>query len=128
MTKKIVSDLDDGMTCLIVGMWTPAVMITLRAVEGMLRKFYKKVKGSEIELIDETFLNWGTMLKNLDASTHPLDKDLLNNLRYLKIKRNEAQHPEKRFTKDDAENSFIKAREAIKSMISSGRMRRRIDQ
>ena len=117
MTSNIENDLKDGMTSLIVGMWTPAVMITLRAVEGTLRKFYVKVTGKNFELVDKTFLNWGLILKELESFRPSINSELLDNLKYLKNKRNEAQHPQNRFTKDAAEGIFFKAMEAIRAMI-----------
>lgn len=117
MTSVIENDLKDGMTSLIVGMWTPTVMITLRAVEGILRKFYVKLTRKSFALVDGTFLNWGHILQELESFRPSIDSELLDNLKYLKNKRNEAQHPENRFTKDVAESSFFKALEVMKGML-----------
>ena len=119
MSNVVKNDLKDGMKNLIVGMWTPSVMIVLRAVEGILRKFYVKLTGKNFATDNGNFLNWGPIVQDLEKFKPPIDSELLNDLEYLKNRRNEAQHPEKRFTKDEAESSFFKAKDAIRSMIKS---------
>lgn len=94
---------------------TPAVMIILRGVEGALRVFYEKKTGKKAILPDGKFKNWGTMLAELDSSLN--DTELKDNLRYLNERRNEAEHPDKRFTSEVAERTLIKAVDAVKEMI-----------
>ena len=81
----------------------------------MLRKFYKKKTGRKASPPDGTFKNWGTILAELDSSLN--DTELKDNLRYLNERRNEAEHPDKRFTSEVAERTLIKAVDAVKEMI-----------
>lgn len=111
----VVEDLNDGIKCLLMGLWTPSVMICLRAVEGVLRDFFKSQTGNEPVLMNGYFLNWSKMLTELKdkwAST-----ELMVNLEFLKDIRNEAEHPGKRFDQRVAEKALDKAIEAIEIML-----------
>lgn len=115
MDSNIQGDFQDGINCLLIDLATPSVMIILRGVEGVLRKFYKKKTGRKASPPDGTFKNWGTILAELDSSLN--DTELKDNLRYLNERRNEAEHPDKRFTSEVAERTLIKAVDAVKEMI-----------
>lgn len=115
-SKVEKEDMEDSMDSLLLGNWTLSVMIGLRAVEGVLRKFYKKTTGKGPILTNGSFLNWGSMIKELKDQQYSADEELMVNLDYLNRRRNEAQHPDKRFSKEIAESTFHKAVEAMRIM------------
>ena len=112
---SVKRDLQDGMMALLIGMWTPSVMINLRAVEGVLREYYEKITGENPVVPNGYFLNWGNIIQEL--STQSVTEELMVNLNYLKERRNEAQHPGKRFNQTVAESTLLKAIETINAML-----------
>ncbi|MGB3479870.1 MAG: hypothetical protein WBB67_12005 [bacterium] len=101
-------DLHDAAKSLLCGLATPSVMISLRAVEGVLRQYYlyktKKDAGRK---------NWKAILDELlieNGEGNPkysVNKTLLGLLDYIREnERNVAEHPDKRFKQDEAEGIF----------------------
>ena len=104
------SDLEDAMKCLRCGIATPAAMISLRAAEDVVRKYYETKFGEKSGKIG---------LKDvLDKLTERIDVDktLMGYLHYIRSKRNEAEHPEKIFRQEEAEETFITVTNAIKEI------------
>ncbi|MEM1557824.1 MAG: hypothetical protein QXL27_09055 [Candidatus Bathyarchaeia archaeon] len=112
---EVKLDLEDAIKVIRIGVWTPAVMMTLRAVEASLRKYYEKIMGKPP--IDEKgkFLTWYQMLNDL-RSTGKVKTTLIGYLDFLRDRRNEADHPGKRFEQEIAERTLIHAVEALKIM------------
>jgi len=106
-------DLGDGVISMIVGLWTPAVMITLRSVEGSLRTYYENLLGKPPQDDEERFLSWGKMLDDMSGKIKPSLKGYLD---FLRDRRNEADHPGKRFSQEMAERTLTHAIEALKVM------------
>lgn len=106
------NDLKDAMKCLRCGIATPAAMISLRAAEDVVRKYYElkfQEKPARIGLKD-------VLDKLMERSD--VDKTLMNYLHYIRTKRNEAEHPEKIFPQEEAEEMFITVTNAIKEIYS----------
>jgi hypothetical protein len=104
------SDLEDAMKCLKCGIATPGAMISLRAAEDVVRKFYEVKfgeKSGKAGLKD--------VLDKLTERTD-VDKTLMGYLQYIRSKRNEAEHPEKIFSQEEAEETFITVTNAIKEV------------
>jgi ribosomal protein S17E len=85
-------------------------MISLRAAESIVRKYYKKITGN-----DPINKNWGDILKELEESKK-VKSSILGYLKYLKEKRNEAQHPDKRFTQEESEQLLIKIKDLLEEL------------
>jgi ribosomal protein S17E len=98
ITKK---DLNDALTCILHLLPTPAVMISLKAAENLVRRYYAKITGSIA-----MGKSWGEILNELEQSKK-VKPSILGYLRYLKEKRNEAEHPDKRFTQEESERIFL---------------------
>jgi ribosomal protein S17E len=98
ITKK---DLNDALTCILHLLPTPAAMISLRAAENLVRRYYAKITGSIA-----MGKSWGEILNELEQSKK-VKPSILGYLRYLKEKRNEAEHPDKRFTQEESERIFL---------------------
>lgn len=109
-------DLRDGMTNMLLGLWTPSVMLNLRAIEGVLRKFYKKKTGKNAVPRIGKFMNWGKILKDLRGKK--IKRELMVDLGYLNSKRNEAQHPDRRFSQPEAETIFNRTLYVITGMLA----------
>ncbi|MCL4379516.1 MAG: hypothetical protein M1160_02075 [Candidatus Marsarchaeota archaeon] len=114
--QNIQLDLKDSMTNILLGLWTPCVMINLRAVEGILRRFYKKKTGKNAVPRTGKFLNWGKILKELRGKK--IKRELMIDLSFLNGRRNDAQHPDRRFTQDEAENIFNRSLYALRGMLA----------
>jgi hypothetical protein len=91
------SDLIDGIGTILDLKPTPAAMLLLRVAESVVRKYHAKITG---KIIDKS--SWNDLLKELEASSI-VKKPLLGYLHYLREKRNEASHPDKRFAQEEAE-------------------------
>lgn len=97
LSKK---DLDAACKCLLTQSWTPAVMISLRASEGAIRKFYESVTGNESQE-----MAWKKILDILHKEN--INEILLGYLDYIREIRNEAEHPDRVFKPDEAERVFL---------------------
>lgn len=110
LSSTTKSDLEDAMKCLRCGIATPAAMISLRAAEDVVRKYYelkfseKSGRTSLKEILDK-------LMERSDV-----DKTLMGYLHYIRTKRNEAEHPEKIFRQEEAEEMFITVTNAIKEI------------
>jgi len=107
LTKQ---DLNDALDCILHLLPTPAAMISLRVAESIVRRYYKKITGN-----DPINKNWGEILKELEESKK-VKSSILGYLKYLKEKRNEAQHPDKRFTQEESEELLIKIKGLIEEL------------
>jgi len=96
-------DLDDGCRCISLQAWTPASMITMRAVESVLRTYYQNITKK-----DSKGKVWGTILDEL-KSANLTDKIIIGYLDYLREIRNKLQHPDARFGQFEAEAIFHQA-------------------
>jgi hypothetical protein len=104
------ADLNDGITCILHLLPTPAAMILLRVAENIVRKYYAKTTGNTSDKV-----LWGEMLKELEQGQQ-IKKPLLGYLQYLKDKRNEAEHPDKRFNQEEAERLLIQVKEFLEEV------------
>lgn len=114
--KKIVGknangDVKDIFRCLGNGIPTPAVMITNRVAEHMVRKLYKKVIGKEAP--DNA--TWGTLEHDLELKLGKNDP-IIGLLRHRRGKRNTSQHPGGRYTQREAEQNFLYVQELIEEI------------
>lgn len=117
-TKEILDKLDpiskedliDGITCLLNSLPTPAAMIILRTTESVVRKYYAKVTGNSTNKIA-----FGAVINELEAK----NDRLTGYLSYLKQKRDEAEHPDKRFKQEEAERMLIQLKELIEEVKGS---------
>jgi len=94
------SDLNDACNCLLTKSWTPAVMISLRASEDSIRKFY--VFKTEN---DPQRKGWKNILDEL-SKIQDINKTLLGYLDYIRQIRNTAEHPDEIFDQMEAERVF----------------------
>jgi len=107
LTKQ---DINDALDCILHLLPTPAAMISLRVAENIVRKYYKKITGN-----DPTNKNWGEILKELEESKK-VKSSILGYLKYLKEKRNEVQHPDKRFTQEESEGLLLKIKDLLEEL------------
>lgn len=99
------SDFSDAAKCLLVGIPTPAVMVSLRGAEATVKKYYefKIGKPSKKKM-------WGPMVKELESRAKELKirDTFLGYLDYIRDeKRNFAEHPNKIFGQREAELIFM---------------------
>jgi hypothetical protein len=101
LSREIKEDLSSAVICLLVGEWTPAVMIALRAAEEAARKYYEFKTKTPLE----KFKSWKWLVEELKR--HNVTQSLLGHLDFVREKRNDAEHPGKRFLRDEAETTFM---------------------
>ena len=115
--KKLPSiakrDFSDAAKCLLVKASTPATMVVLRGFEAVMREYYcfrtKK---------DCSKKNLGIILKELRGLPDAKEK-LLGYIDFLRSeRRNLAQHPDKRFSQEEAESIFSEIVNAVKIICS----------
>lgn len=94
------SDLNDACNCLLTKSWTPAVMISLRAAEDSIRRFYKfKVRKNTKRM------GWKGILDELEKMNN-LNKSIIGYIHYIREIRNQAEHPDQIFDQMEAERVF----------------------
>ena len=101
LDRESMDDLNDGVNCILHLLPTPGAMVLLRVAENIVRRYYAKISGETPDTA-----GWGKILKDLEQMQQA-KKSLLGYLQYLKEKRNEAQHPGKRFSQEEAERILI---------------------
>lgn len=118
LTKKLdkssKEDLKEGIKAMNLGLTTAAYMLFFRVAENQVKTYYTKITGTKP--IGEKS-NWGNMLHVLlNKYRSTINKNLTNLLYYLKDKRNEAQHPGKRFKQNDCEKILHYLSDLIKEI------------
>jgi len=104
-------DLVDGASCILHLLPTPAAMILLRVAENMARKYSDQILGKAAKR-----RSWGRILEELEKR-ESVKKSTLGYLHYLKDKRNEAEHPDKRFSQEEAERIFIQVKALLDELL-----------
>jgi len=103
----------EGLWNLIYGSPTAAGLLFMRLCERATKELYKKVAGT-----DPTGMTWGQVLDNLERHyTEGNNAEILSLLRYLKEWRNKLAHPEKLLTQEEAEDLYVMAMRALKTVI-----------
>ena len=94
---KDFEDILDGAWCIVYGYPTPAAMILFRAAERETRKYYERVTGKPFSKG-----NWSDLIEDMKKNkTAP--NDIISYLDFIRLKRNEAEHPDKRYNQEEAE-------------------------
>lgn len=104
------SDLESAMKCVSHGIATPAAMVSLRASEEAVRRYYQ-FKTER----DPGKMSWKDILDEL-VQREDVSKTLVGHLNYIREKRNEAEHPKKIFDQFEAENTFQTVISAIREI------------
>lgn len=94
-------DLKDALNCIFNLLPTPAAMIAFRATEHIVRQYYTKITKKSAR-----GKSWKTILDELERNQQT-NMSLINYLDYLRDKRNEAEHPDKRFTQEESERVLL---------------------
>lgn len=110
---KNSNDIRDAVWCLVYSLPTPAAMLLFRTAEGELRKYVKKVAGKPCD-------KWNDNLKKLEESGKA-NRSIKKDFDWLKDKRNEVEHPDKRYTQDEAEEILHRLSGLLKSIYNEGK-------
>ncbi len=100
LPKIIKDDLEESTKCLITESWTASGLMSMRALESGVKKYYTKITG--ISADGKTF---GAMLGELRNNSNA-DSKLIGYLDFLKDIRNDLAHPNNRIKQSDAEQVF----------------------
>lgn len=110
MSEIEKNDFKEAAKCLLTQSWTAAAMISLRGLEGILRKYYEFKTEKEhrnrgmYDLIEE--------LQKIEG----IKQTLMSYLNYLRGIRNTAEHPDRVFNQIDAETVFIQVARAAQEI------------
>lgn len=96
-------DLNAAALCLLVGAWTPAVMISFRATEEALRRYYASKTGEAA--VD---MSWKQIVDVL-LKRDDVRKTFAQYLDYIREARNAAEHPDRIFDAREAQEVFIQS-------------------
>ena len=111
LDKSARLDLEEGLTLLQLGHTTASYMILMRVAESFVIKYHQKITN-KIPPTNERA--WGTLLENLKPiQVSKDDFNFKNILWFLKDRRNEAQHPGKRFTEKDCNKLLVFLTECV---------------
>ena len=111
LDKSARLDLEEGLTLLQLGHTTASYMILMRVAESFVIKYHQKITN-KIPPTNERA--WGNLLENLKPiQVSKDDFNFKNILWFLKDRRNEAQHPGKRFTEKDCNKLLVFLTECV---------------
>ncbi len=113
LSDIIRNDLNEAVRALAYDIPTASAMISLRAVEGAIRELYKALKGQECRLAWKDALSEvENELKNRCLES----KSLEGYLDHFRNVRNEAEHPDRVFTRKEAEHILVHSAYAIEEI------------
>lgn len=111
--KESEDGIQDGISCLIYSLPTPAAMIFFRVAEKELRNYVSKIG-------DEPCYQWYKNLEKLQNNI-TANKSIVKDFDWLKDKRNEAEHPDKRYTQEEAEEILHRLSGLLMSIYKKGK-------
>ena len=100
-------DLSDVLLCVLHLLPTPAAMIGFRVAESIIRRYYERVTSQSAS--GKTLAQ---ILQQMEQG-QLMTKSALGYARFLKDKRNEAQHPDKRFTQEESERIILRIKDLL---------------
>jgi hypothetical protein len=108
----VVGDLQEACGALLVGIPTCSEFISLRSVEGILRQWHS------VEVEEETdYDGWYRAIKEMSNERYTDGPKELALLDYLRERRNEVAHPDRRSTRRDAERTLQNAFDVVEHLI-----------
>lgn len=108
LSDRTKDDIRQASRSLAVDAPTASVMVSLRAVENVLRTWYTQETGEELERG-----SWGSVLESILDKYGAKGPAVLTDLSYLKTRRNEVNHPERSPDWTEAEATLYRVRETI---------------
>lgn len=100
LPKIVKEDLEETAKCLLTQSWTASGLMSMRALESGVRKYYTEITGNSGD--DKTFGQMTSELRN----NQDADSKLIGYLDYLKDTRNDLAHPNIRINQFEAEQAF----------------------
>lgn len=121
LEERTHGDLNDAVKCLLFELPTPAAMIALRATEEVLRLYYEYKTGNTAgQKYWKSIIN-ELLKKGKDGKLqYNVDDKLVGHLDFIREnRRNLAEHPDTRFTPDQADRVFMEVTTAIQEMFNN---------
>jgi len=104
------NDFNESTRCFMAAAWTAAAMIALRGSEAVLRQYY------EVKTQNKSGSKpWSEITEELEKRPD-VSRTLLGYLDFIRERRNETQHPEKKYEQRDSENIFTVVVNAVTAM------------
>lgn len=104
-------DILDGASCIEYNLPTPGSMILFRAAESESRKYYTRVTSREPPD------RWAELINDLRKDAR-VSKSIVNYMDYIRDKRNEIDHPGKRYSQEESEAVLQHLSSMLKEMYS----------
>jgi hypothetical protein len=110
--------LSDATKCLAADAPTASVMVCFRVVEDLVRRYYR------FKMHTEAPDNWREAMIQL-TKTYVKGRSLIGHLDYLRDRRNQAEHPDRIFSVEEAERVFMAVVDLIHEICAEIPPRRR---
>ena len=101
ISENAKQDLNEAIKCILYSLPTPAVMITFRASEDVLRLYYENKTQN-----NSRRKGWNDIIQEL-LKIEDANKPFVDYLNYIRTERNKAEHPGKTFTQSESETAFM---------------------
>lgn len=105
-------DLQEASVNLVIGTFTSSEFMSLRAVEGILRKWHRAMIDEETN-----YEGWADAIKDISEVDDGKGPKELRLLDYLRERRNEVAHPDRHSTLRDAENTLQQSIDVAETLI-----------
>ena len=112
LNDSTVNDLLDAYNCVIHLIPTPAAMISFRVAESIVRQIYEIITGSS-----HNQKLWSELTNELKKS-QKLSHSFIGYLDFLRQKRNEAEHPDKRFSQEESERILLQIKGLLEERLN----------
>lgn len=109
--EDVLRDLHEACAGILIGSTTSSEFMSLRAVEGILRKWY----SSEVD-DKSNYRGWAAAIDDIANSDEGKGPKELRLLDYLRERRNEVAHPDRHSSKRDAENTFRQSIDVVETL------------
>lgn len=111
--EDVTRDLQEACANLLTGAYTSSEFMSLRSVEGILRKWHKEEVDTE-----KKYNSWASAIDDLADQGNGKGPKELRLLDYLRERRNEVAHPDRHSTQRDAENTVRQSIDVVETLIS----------
>lgn len=108
-----IHDFDDACIEVLIGSYTSAEFLSLRATEGVLRRWFEVTTSEDLE-----YESWYTAIESATSREDSNRRKDLKLLDYLRDRRNEVAHPDRRSDRRDAETTLKNAFVVTETLIA----------
>lgn len=108
-----IHDFDEACIGVLIGSYTSAEFLSLRATEGVLRRWFEVTTSEDLE-----YTSWYSAIESATSGEGSNRRKDLKLLDYLRDRRNEVAHPDRRSDRRDAETTLKNAFVVTETLIA----------